>query len=182
MKLIKLIKDSGHTIGIHPSYFTWKSAKELRQQKISLESATKTKVQYCRQHWLKFSWKETWAAQGIAEIKYDSTLMFNDKPGFRSGGAIAWEPWNHTENKPHKICQIPTILMDSHLYDYKSFTDESREKEISRWMSECYLLGGVACVLWHPHTLSTDYGWEKGLRDLLKSIKIQDLEQEAARR
>ena len=61
--------------------------------------------------------------------------------------------------------------MDSHFYDYQKMNAAQRSKEINRLTDECKHVGGEAFVLWHPHTLSDDYGWTEGFRTLLKSIK-----------
>jgi len=45
--------------------------------------------------------------------------------------------------------------------------DEDRSAAMSTWTREVQAVGGTAAVLWHPHTLAPDYGWEPGLRQLL---------------
>jgi hypothetical protein len=31
-----------------------------------------------------------------------------------------------------------------------------------------HAVGGEAAILWHPHTLSTDYGWQSGFQEMLE--------------
>ena len=97
--------------------------------------------------------------------------MFNDRPGFRNSSTIIWRPWNTENNFPHKIYCNPTILMDSHLYDYNSFSSLERIAQIKNWVQECKFVGGSAAVLWHPHTLAKDYNWGNGFHEILEEIK-----------
>ena len=62
-------------------------------------------------------------------------------------------------------------MMDSHFYDYSFMTDLEREANMSEWINEIKFVKGDSAVLWHPHTLTNDYGWENGFLQLLKLIK-----------
>ena len=128
-------------------------------------------VTACRQHWLRFSWKRTWAAQEVAGIEFDTTLMFNDRPGFRNAAALCWRPWNAILHKQHKVKVQPSVLMDSHLYDYQQLGDSDRQQQIRNWLGECDYVHGQTAVLWHPHTLTKDYGWKQGFESVLMVMK-----------
>ena len=169
--LLRQIKDAGHMIGLHPSYDAWKDSGLLKTQKKILEETLGSKVTSCRQHWLRFSWKDTWLKQSQAGLKYDSTLMFNDRSGFRNSCATNWKPWNQIENKAHSITCTTSVLMDSHLFDYNDFNKVERNDYLSFWVLECKEIGGKISLLWHPHTLSKDYGWLENFEGLIKLIK-----------
>ena len=134
-----------------------------------MSDVAKVEVTGCRQHWLRFSWQNTWAAQGKAGIKFDTTLMFNDRPGFRSSAALAWYPWDSELNRSHTVKTCPSILMDSHLYDYRPMSDLERNLVIQDWLSRVGRVNGAVALLWHPHTLTEDYGWGKGFEHLLET-------------
>ncbi len=167
--IMNALKDD-FIIGLHPTYDAWESEGEIYRQLHLLEEKTKNKITTCRQHWLRFSWNKTWEAQEKSGIKLDTTIMFNDRPGFRLSIAIPYQPWNAIKNSEHSLYSLPTVLMDSHLYDYKSFTDKEREIQMNRWINEIKNVHGIAAVLWHPHTLSRDYGWQKGFTYLVNLI------------
>jgi hypothetical protein len=168
--LFEKLKKEGHEIGLHPSYDCWNDSVLLENQKQFLEKNAGIEINKCRQHWLRFSWRDTWVAQSSAGIETDSTLMFNDRPGFRNSSAIQWHPWNTKSGSRHQIMAQTSVLMDSHLYDYQALSAKNREKEISSWVDECKKVHGRTSFLWHPHTLSSDYGWEEGFTDLLEKI------------
>ncbi len=170
-ELLRRIRQNKSTIGLHPSYDSWDNPERIHSQKQQLEKICGTSVSTCRQHWLRFSWDKTWPAQEQAGLKMDMTLMFNDRPGFRNASAVVWHPWNSKIKGPHTIKAMPTLFMDSQFYDYHSMTADERIKTMGYWLKEIRQVGGQAALLWHPHTLSHNYGWGAGFDDLLKIYK-----------
>ncbi len=164
------LRDDGHEVGLHPAFDAWRDSELIANQRKILEENIGSTILSCRQHWLRFSWEETWAAQSNGGIKKDSTLMFNDRPGFRNSACLSWNPWNPKDSKPYPLTSINSVLMDSHLYDYRSLTEEERKAEIARWTRECSTVEGQCCFLWHPHTLNEEYGWRGGLECLLNEV------------
>ena len=168
--LFKKIESRSYIIGLHPSFDSWNDESVLIKEKDRLEIAAGVQVKSARQHWLRFSWEHTWKSQEKAGLKEDTTLMFNDRPGFRNSSALRWNPWDPTSQAKTKIISKPTILMDSHLFDYGLLTPAKRKDSISKLIQESVLVGGVCCVLWHPHTLARDYGWQADFEVLLKEL------------
>lgn len=160
----------GHQVGLHLGYESWNDWTEMKKQKLNLESVVGESINACRQHWLRFSWQETWSCQGNSGIRSDTTLMFNDRPGFRNSSALRWQPWNVKTNTRHLLTAQPTVLMDSHLYDYEPLSEAERRSQMRYWLAECQKVRGEMAVLWHPHTLTEDYGWKDGFSELLTGI------------
>lgn len=171
IRFIKQIHGGGWVIGLHPTFDAWQDPALIRAQRKGVEEASGTEVKTCRQHWLRFAWNRTWAAQQQAGIRLDTTLMFNDRPGFRAAAAIQWQPWNHATQAAHALQALPTVLMDSHVYDYQPLTEVERQNYMARWLGEIKQVHGQAAVLWHPHTLTRDYGWQTGFDGLLAEMK-----------
>jgi len=167
---IQELKDQGFIVGLHPSIDAWEGSGWIQDQKEYLEKNSGTEIRYCRQHWLRFSWRKTWKAQEKAGLRFDTTLMFNDRSGFRASAAVLRNPWNMEESRPHQLQALPSVLMDSHLNDYKHMDDDTRQKEIKYWLDECKAVKGEAAVLWHPHTLARDYGWMAGFKFMLQAL------------
>ena len=172
--LQKLLAE-GHTIGLHPSYEHWRDAQALEDAKKYLETALGgEKVRCCRQHWLRFSFAHTWAAQHEAGFTNDFTLGFNNRPGFRNGAALAITPFAGSQpmRRLEGLAAWPLVLMDSQLYDYDLEAGQLQNfSVIDEIMGEVNAVRGQATVLWHPHTLSCDYGWEAGCLALLRALK-----------
>lgn len=166
VRLLKAIRIQGGEIGLHPGYDSWRSTETIAVQRDWLEHVSGGTVSVCRQHWLRFGWAETWVAQSSAGLQEDTTLMFNDRPGFRNAAALQYRPWDI-----EGLVAMPTVFMDSHFYDYYSMAAEARTRAIRRWLGEVRAVGGTAAVLWHPHTLSADYGWREGFEILVTELE-----------
>ncbi len=171
MQLRKLHND-GWIIGLHQSFDSWKNAEEMVKERMKIEEFVGTAVKSCRQHWLRFSWAHTWKAQQSAGLSLDMTLGFNDRPGFRNGAAMRFHPWDFDSKKPMRLVSIPLVLVDSQLYDYLCLIGEEIELEINHWIKEIMATRGAASILWHPHTISDDYGWCKGFESVLKAVEV----------
>lgn len=169
---LRKLHDNGWIIGLHQSFDAWKSAAEMGKERTKIEQVTGITVKSCRQHWLRFSWADTWKAQQTAGLEMDFTLGFNDRPGFRNGSALKFHPWDFDSLKPMNLVSIPLALADSQLYDYSCLTEEEVEPEVNYWIKEIMVTRGTASVLWHPHTLSDDYGWCKGFESVLKAVGV----------
>jgi len=161
----------GHwEIGLHPSYDSWNQPIVIRREREWLENVSKTPIRKCRQHWLRFSWKDTWNAQLAGGLESDSTLGFNDRPGFRNGSALRFRPFSPELTKPLAFEAIPMMLMDAHFYDYAALSDEERYSSLSRWVNEVKAVHGEITVLWHQRVFHPSYGWGAGCRELLSLI------------
>jgi hypothetical protein len=165
------LAESGHRVGLHPSFDSWNDFERIEEERARLESATDLKIVSCRQHWLRFSWARTWEEQRKAGLSLDTTLGFNDRPGFRNASALRWRPWSEAKQVAGEMEAVPLLFMDSHFYDYLCYDDAERRRVMSYWLEEVRAVGGVASVLWHPHTLDPDYGWHQGFVELLDALE-----------
>jgi len=157
----------GWTIGLHPSFRAWRDPARMAAERSRVEAATGIALTHVRNHWLRFSWQHTWMAQVTAGLTEDSTLGFNDRPGFRCGAALCYRPRDGS-TLPLLLKALPLVLMDSHLYDYRPTAAPAAA--INRWLDEVDAVRGEAAVLWHPHTIGRTYGWRNGLSCLLATL------------
>jgi len=167
---ITAFRNGGWTLGLHGSWFSWRDGERLSSERERIEIAVNAPIKHTRQHWLRFSWDKTWSAQEKAGLTVDSTLGFNNRPGFRNGAALAFQPWDHAGCRPMTLTAIPMIMMDSQFYDYQLIDADTRLQAMSRWIDEVRAVGGVATVNWHTHTIVEPYGWGEGYRDLLPRL------------
>ena len=136
--LLSTLIRKGHEIGLHPGFGSWQNSEKILEQKVCLEQVTGIKIKTCRQHWLRFSWEDTWFAQQSAGLKCDTTLMFNDRAGFRNSAALKWAPWKMSSRDSGDFRAVPSVFMDSHFYDYGMLDPKSRRAEMRKWIHECY--------------------------------------------
>lgn len=169
-KLMQQILKQNGVIGLHPTFDAWDLSDRIYQQRNYLSTVSGQLIKSCRQHWLQLSWQNTWEAQENAGIKVDTTLMFNNRSGFRSSAALSYHPWNQKKQSEHILVSQPSVLMDSHLYDYQAMDALQRKQAIMNWIEETRNVHGQIAVLWHPHTLTKDFGWSEGFHDLINIL------------
>lgn len=167
-QLVNMVGD-GHRIGLHPRFATWRDAEDLQVEKSTIEEAIGQPVTQVRQHWLRFSFNETWAAQRAAGLDHDLTLGFNDRPGFRNSAALSF-------TDPGSGMRVtPMVLMDSHLYDYATLDEEDRFSIIDALLDELVATGGEASVIWHQRVFHADYDWGGGYAYLLDGLRKRQI-------
>ena len=169
-RLVDALLAGGARIGLHPSFDSWSDEQRIARQRHNLEQHIDRPVSTIRQHWLRFSWDRTWSAQSAAGLQCDTTLMFNDRAGFRNSAAVEWRPWDPAPGRAHQIAAVPCGFMDSHQYDYDQLAATHERMSARAVIEECRAVGGTVDLLWHPHTLSSDYGWREGFVDLLREV------------
>jgi peptidoglycan/xylan/chitin deacetylase (PgdA/CDA1 family) len=143
-------------IGLHPSWYTYNDADELKRQKEALEISIGSPIDSVRQHYLHYDIRSTPRAHWEAGFKYDSTLGFNDNIGFRFGTCYPWNLYDFKTTKMLPIVEIPLIIQDVSMlspkkglrlnwqaaFDYIVLIAE-RVKEV----------GGVLTLLWHSNEI-----------------------------
>jgi hypothetical protein len=169
-KLIQKLKESGHKFGLHGSFSSWNDTYRLHNERTILSNFLGIEINLIRQHWLKFSIYETWKAQNSAGLTSDFTLGFNDRMGFRASTSLPI-----STNIDSQIA-ISTLIMDSNLFSRKYRNFETRKFEIDRLLDEIESFGGHMAINWHPHTLSSCYGWKETYIYLLNSLKNRKIE------
>jgi len=160
-RLLHRIHDRGHEIGLHPSYKTYQSPKQMQQEADILRYTLDNEgIVYDelggRQHYLRWQTSQTarnWEAAGMV---YDSTLAYADFPGFRCGTSREFIMYDVVERRPLKLKQRPLVLMETTVaadhYQGLGYTPKSREKMLA--LKERSLsIGGEFTMLWHNSSL-----------------------------
>ncbi len=155
------LKAGGWQVGLHQSFQSWQRASDMADELRHLETLATPIDRCCRQHWLRFSWKETWPAQEEAGLCFDSTLGYNDRPGFRNAAALSFTPFGLK-----RLQCVPMVVTDSQLYDYCLGQTPCAKK----WLQEVADVHGEACVVWHQQVFNSDYGWADGYVQLLQDL------------
>jgi hypothetical protein len=164
----KELVSNGNRIGIHGSYFSAVNEGLFCKEKEILEDSINCGITKARQHWLNYYECKTPYIHNKAGLKEDSTIGFNDIPGFRAGVASRYNPYDHQNNTSFPLKEIPLLVMDSHLYDYS--TDDNLQN--LEWLLNSInnVKNFVISVDWHQRVISRDYGWEARLQQFLDLI------------
>jgi len=168
--LITELQAKGHEIGVHTSFSSWHSTRVLQHERQTLAKKLGLNPNRVRQHWLRFGSTTTWQAQSDSGFSIDYTLGFNDRSGFRASTALP------LLQNAGKLSSIPTIIMDSNLFNWEFRSMNSRKDLIDQVLDEVEHFGGHIAINWHPHTLGDAYGWAETYKYLLSALRSRKLE------
>jgi hypothetical protein len=148
-ELVSRIKTSGDEIGVHPSYDSYLSEKTVAIEATAVAVANGKPVQGSRQHYLRFSVPQTWRALSSVGIRYDSSLSFADRAGFRCGWSGCFRPFDIEQRKVLPIIEVPLIVMDVTLALYEKLSAEHALERLAALLEASETSGGAFVLLWH---------------------------------
>ncbi|MCL4509941.1 MAG: polysaccharide deacetylase family protein [Bacteroidetes bacterium] len=169
----KSLADSGFEIGIHPSMKTYIDVNEFVREKTRLENLLGKKVSSVRQHYLKFTAGKTVSIWERANMKYDSTLGFSRKVGFRNSVAFPFPLYNFEQDRVSPVIELPLMLMDGTIADDKRLTTEQAFEKMKELIRETKESHGAAAILFHNSIADpVDFpGYKKIYEHLLTEAK-----------
>ncbi len=159
-EIFKRIKDQNNLIGLHPSFYTYKSAKKIKKEKESLENAINMRVSECRQHYLRFKVPDTWNKQIEAGLEADNSLSHAEHVGFRCGTCHPYNPFDINSQETLHIIERSLIVMDSSLRDYMNLSIKEARSLILKLAVLCKNVEGDFTILWHNTSFFDNwYDW-----------------------
>jgi len=168
-EIIQEIDRQGWEIGLHPSWYSFDDADELKRQKESLEKALGHEVVSVRQHYLHYDIRVTPAVHAAAGFKYDSTLGFNDNVGFRFGTCYPWHLYDLKTEKELPIKEMSLIIQDSAMLSPTKgmrLDENTAFQYIVQITNAVEKVGGILTLLWHPNNIIKPEWWRLYLRTL----------------
>lgn len=148
--LILKIKDRGHHIGIHPSYNAYNTLEQFKKEKEELENNLDTTIPFGREHYLRFEVPTTWQIWEDNCMKWDSTLSYADKEGFRCGVCYEYSVFNILTRKKLKLKEKPLIVMEGSFATYQpNIKPIEMEEKIRYLIEQIKKYNGEFVFLWH---------------------------------
>lgn len=142
--------NSNFEIGLHPSFDSFDKIELMEDEKTKLENLTGLRIDGVRQHYLRYDFEKTPLIHSRLGFKYDSTLGFNLRYGFRSGYLFPYKIYDVRNNVEFEIYEIPLVFMDSvYQYGRSSAGVSDILKEILKIVEVVKCFGGVMTVLFH---------------------------------
>jgi len=144
------LKREGFDIGLHASYNAFAGDGRIAEEKASLEALTGVPAIGVRHHYWHLGPDEarTLRQHEAAGFRYDSSLAFNDHPGFRRGVALPWRPWDASAMRALRVLQLPVASLDSALM--QRVPDEGpASDELGRVVAAVKASGGLGVLDWH---------------------------------
>jgi len=151
------LKEKELEIGFHPGYETYNDVEILKKEKEKLETALGMKVKGGRQHYLRFKVPDTWRNWEEIGMEYDSTMTYADHEGFRCGTCHPFHPYDIERDREMDLIEIPLVVMDGKLKQYRGMTAEEGGKRILELAQRCKDVEGLFTLLWHNTSLDNDW-------------------------
>ena len=175
LQLLKQIHLRGHKLGVHTSYNSYHSEKEIINEKDNMQKAYSlagidSDVEGNRQHYLRWDASITADLLNNAGFLYDTTGSYADIPGFRYGTSHPFNMWGWKDNAPLKLQQRPLVLMEGTVISERYMGmgySESTIELMSKYKKSAMKYGGDFVMLWHNNHFNNDQDKEYFL-ELLK--------------
>ncbi len=139
----------GMDVGLHGQVHFISDAKGIEAEKAKLERLSGVPAHLNRQHYLRWDPAATFAGLDAAGIAVDSTLGYNDSPGFRCGTAFPFLWFDCASGKATRLLEVPLILAEFQFYDPQAFDAEAVRRTMEKILEAAVRQGGVATVLFH---------------------------------
>lgn len=166
--------DRGWEIGLHSSIYGLEKDEYIRAEKSDLEDFLGKPIVGNRGHYWRINWRnptESFRRLEAAGMIYDCSMAWKDSPGFRSGTVIPYHPYDAARGAGLKLLQIPTSIMDGHLFEYQ------KESNPHTWFAliveHVRSHGGVLNLNWHTRTWVDKFwyvGWKSCLAEELVKL------------
>lgn len=156
-RILENIHSRGHELGIHPGYRTSEDVSLLSSGFSKFGEAMEglglpSSGHGCRMHFLRFDVMKTPMELERQGCRYDTSLGYADRAGFRCGTSKPFHMYNLKERTPLKLIQIPLIAMEGTILDSKYESLGYGEDAKNRFLQlkrTCERYGGKFTFLWH---------------------------------
>ena len=160
-EMMREIDCRGWEIGLHPSWYSFDDAEEMKSQKAALETALGHDVVSVRQHYLHFDIRVTPRILSDVGLRYDSSIGFNDNVGFRFGTCFPWQIYDLQTEKELPIVEVPLIIQDAAMLNPLKgmrLDEDTAFQYIVQIAEAVERVGGILTLLWHSNAV-TNYPW-----------------------
>lgn len=169
---LRHIHQRGHEVGLHPSYGTYLEPNLIAQEADRLRRVCKglaidQQSWGGRMHYLRWRTPDTLYGWERAGMRYDSTLGYADRAGFRCGTCHEYQAFDPVADRPLNLRIRPLVAMEGTILSSQYMglgTPEAAFGALSQLKDRCRAVGGQFTLLWHNSELG-----EPWLRDLYRA-------------
>lgn len=164
--------EAGCEIGLHSSYLAAKNYEFFQKEFNLLKNLSDGEIISNRDHFLNFSLAHTPLLLERVGVKCDATFYYNNICGFmRHKTCSPFYFYSHIDNRIVDVVEMPTVVMDSTLFNYLNCTEETAYKMSVEILNKVKKRNGVVCINWHNETSAPEYGWYSVYKDVLRWMK-----------
>jgi hypothetical protein len=156
-------------VGLHPSYRSNESFKQLRQEHRKLEEIVGHAIVRSRQHYLKLSLPDSYSKLAALGILEDYSMGYASQPGFRAGTCHPFYFYDLTKERASRLKIYPVAIMEVTLRQYLGLEIQEAIAYYTEMIREIKKNQGVFVSLWHNESLSDEGRWS-GWREVYESM------------
>ena len=160
-RLCRRLLSGGWEIGLHAAYATCEDRPPVEYQARRFAQLFGDRPAGVRHHYLRLDAEEplrTLATNADAGFSYDTTVGFNDQPGFRMGVALPVEVFDPRRGGGGGLIELPMTLADMHL---PKDDIPAAVEAVTRHLQTVRSLGGLAVLNWHVGAWATAPAWRE---------------------
>jgi peptidoglycan/xylan/chitin deacetylase (PgdA/CDA1 family) len=173
-RLVETLRSGGAEIGLHGSYTAAEDEQQLAAEAQALH-ALAGELDGHRYHYLRVDPHRNLRPLDRLGFRYDTSLGFADRIGFRAGIAHPFRPWDFAADRPLDLVEIPLAVMDATLAEqrYMGLTAAEAEPRLEALLDRAAASGGAFSVLWHPDRFDPAQarGWDRLYFRLIGAIR-----------
>jgi hypothetical protein len=162
-ELMRRIHRRGHEIGLHPSYGTFQkpaaiAAEAARLKHICAEEGILQEAWGGRMHYLRWQTPTTLHGWEQADMAYDSTLSYADRPGFRCGTCFEYPAFDPVAGNQLNLRIRPLIAMECTVMAPRYMGLGDGQAALDKFLQlkdACKAVGGCFTLLWHNSQFET---------------------------
>ncbi len=175
-KIISRLESDGWEVGLHAAYLTRAGEPAVKLQLERLDRLTNAPVVGVRHHYLQLDPDHpmgSLAEHAASGLCYDTSIGFNDCPGFRAGTALPYQPLIPTAPAATSgsFLELPMSLADMHL---EGLGEEEAVDIVIRHMEAVRGLGGLALLNWHVGRWHSDPTWRAAYQAVCRFLSADD--------
>ena len=156
-QVVEIIREHGHSIGLHASHQSFDQAQLLPREKLLLEAAIGSEIPVVRQHYLRVKTSQTWQAQETSGLQTDTSYGFPEHEGFRCGTCQPYQVFDLVNDREMHLVEEPLIVMDTTLRTHRKLSVNEAAEKIMDLARICKSVRGKFTLLWHNTSFLRDW-------------------------
>ncbi len=174
--VMHIIDEAGFEVGLHASYYAYRSERQFRIEKENVEKSLGKAVSGNRHHYWHMNPNNPSETAQLHEnigLLYDSSIAFEEASGFRRSICSPFHLYNRDRQRSTNILQLPPTLMDDHLFGHSpNHKFNSYQDHILSLIKAVKTHDGVLTIDYHVRVLNTTFfpDWGKSYEFLLENI------------
>lgn len=161
------------SIGLHPSWRSFKNSYLIQKEKKKLEKMSGEMIANSRQHYIKMTLPDTYRNLIESGISNDFSMGYGSTNGYRASFAGSFYWYDLATEKTTSLRIFPFCFMDANSHYEQEITPEAALIEIKDYLSTCKQYNGLFIPIFHNNFLGSDQnfkGWKEMYANFISQL------------